>query len=81
MEQAAVNYRNTSFEHEEMDLREVTVDANSDDPEMEQKPASDCTQQNGSASKRRKGILDLLLRILLPKSITTTPPPDRKIYY
>ena len=81
MEQAAVNHRNMSFEHEEVDLREVTVDAISGDPEMEQNPESDCTQQNGSASKERKGISSLLLRFFFPKSITTTPPPDRKIYY
>ena len=81
MKQAAMNYRNMSVEHEEMDLLEAPVDANSGGPEMEQNSGSDCTQQNGSASKERKGILDLLLRFLFPKSITTTPPPDHKIYY
>ena len=81
MENAAMKHQNISVEYEEIGRFGDFVDENLVGPEMKQDSKSEYRQENESVPKGRNCILDLLLKIFLPKSITTTPPPNREIYY
>ncbi|EFK10411.1 conserved hypothetical protein [delta proteobacterium NaphS2] len=50
-------------------------------PESNKNSKTELAQEDGCAEKNRNWILGLLMKVFFPKSITTTPPPDRQIYY
>ena len=81
MENAAMKHQDISVEYEEMGRFGDFVAENLVGPEIKQDSNSEYQQENESVPKERNSILDLFLKIFLPKSITTTPPPDREIYY
>ena len=50
-------------------------------PNIEQVSKSECVPRVERVLKKLDGIANFLLKILLPKSLTSTPPPDRQIFY
>ena len=50
-------------------------------PNIEQVSKSECVPRNKRVLKKLDGILGFFLKILLPKSLISTPPPDRQIFY
>jgi len=73
-------------------INELTVDSQMDliptleegilvVPSIEQSSKSECVPKNERILKKLDGILGFFLKILLPKSLNSTPPPDRQIFY
>ena len=50
-------------------------------PIIEQVSKSECVPRVESVLKKLDSIANFLLKILLPKNLITTPPPDRQIFY
>ncbi|MCK5486887.1 MAG: hypothetical protein KAI86_11780 [Desulfobacterales bacterium] len=50
-------------------------------PSIEQVSKSECVPRVERVLKKLDGILGFFLKILLPKSLTSTPPPDRQVFY
>ena len=50
-------------------------------PSIEQISKSECVPRVERVLKKLDGILGFFLKILLPKNLITTPPPDRQIFY
>lgn len=50
-------------------------------PRSENISKSNCVPEREYIMKKLDSIVDGCLRILIPKSLRTTPPPDRHIYY
>jgi len=50
-------------------------------PNIEQVSKSECVPRVERTLKKLDGIANFLLKILLPKSLISTPPPDRQIFY
>ena len=50
-------------------------------PSIEQVSKSECVPRMERILKKLDGISNFFLKILLPKSLITTPPPDRQIFY
>ncbi len=50
-------------------------------PNIEQVSKSECISKCGGVLGKLDDILSSVLKILLPKSLITTPPPDRQIFY
>ena len=50
-------------------------------PSIEQVSKSECVPRVERVLKKLDSIANFLLKILLPKSLTSTPPPDRQIFY
>ena len=50
-------------------------------PSIEQVSKSECVPRVERVLKKLDGILGFFLKILLPKSLTSTPPSDRQIFY
>ena len=50
-------------------------------PRIEQSSKSECVPKNERVLKKLDGIANFFLKILLPKSLISTPPPDRQIFY
>ena len=48
---------------------------------IEQASKSECVPRVERVLKKLDSIANFLLNILLPKSLITTPPPDRQIFY
>ncbi len=48
---------------------------------IEQCSKSECVPGNKRVLKKLDGFLGFFLKILLPKSLISTPPPDRQIFY
>ena len=48
---------------------------------IEQASKSECVPRVERVLKKLDSIANFLLKILLPKSLTSTPPPDRQIFY
>jgi len=48
---------------------------------IKQSSKSECVPSNERVLKKLDGILGFFLKILLPKSLISTPPPDRQIFY
>ena len=50
-------------------------------PSIEQVSKSECVPRVERILKKLDSIANFFLKILLPKSLITTPPPDRQIFY
>ena len=50
-------------------------------PNIEQVSKSECVPRVERILKKLDGIATFILKISLPKSLTSTPPPDRQIFY
>ncbi len=50
-------------------------------PNIEQVSESECVPRVERVLKKLDGIANFLLKILLPKSLNSTPPPYRQIFY
>ena len=50
-------------------------------PYTEQVSKSECVPRVERVLKKLDSIANFLLKILLPKNLITTPPPDRQIFY
>jgi hypothetical protein len=50
-------------------------------PSIEQVSKSECVPRVERILKKLDSIANFFLEILLPKSLITTPPPDRQIFY
>ena len=50
-------------------------------PILEQVSKSECVPRVERVLKKLDSIANFLLKILLPKSLNSTPPPDRQIFY
>jgi hypothetical protein len=50
-------------------------------PGIEQVSKSECVPRMERILKKLDGISNFFLKILLPKSLLSTPPPDRQIFY
>jgi hypothetical protein len=50
-------------------------------PSIEQVSKSECVPRMERILKKLDGISNFFLKILLPKSLNSTPPPDRQIFY
>ncbi len=50
-------------------------------PGIEQVSKSECVPRVERIFKKLDGIANFFLKILLPKSLTSTPPPDRQVFY
>ena len=50
-------------------------------PSIEQISESECVPRVERVLKKLDSIANFLLKILLPKSLNSTPPPDRQIFY
>ncbi len=50
-------------------------------PNIEQVSKSECVPRVERVLKKLDSIANFLLKILLPKSLTSTPPPDRQTFY
>ena len=50
-------------------------------PSIEQVSKSECVPRVERVLKKLDSIANFLLKILLPKNLITTPPPDRQIFY
>ena len=50
-------------------------------PNNKQSSKSESVQSDERVLKGRGGVLGFFLKILLPNSITTTPPPYRQVFY
>ena len=50
-------------------------------PIIEQLSKSECVPRVERVLKKLDGILGFFLKILLPKSLNSTPPPGRQIFY
>ncbi len=50
-------------------------------PSIEQVSKSECVPRVERVLKKLDSIANFFLKILLPKSLTSTPPPDRQIFY
>ena len=50
-------------------------------PSIGQVSKSECVPRVERVLKKLDGIANFFLKILLPKSLITTPPPDRQIFY
>jgi hypothetical protein len=50
-------------------------------PGIEQVSKSECVPRVERVLKKLDGILGFPLKILLPKSLTSTPPPGRQVFY
>ena len=50
-------------------------------PIIEQVSKSECVPRAERVLKKLDSIANFLLKILLPKNLITTPPPDRQIFY
>ena len=50
-------------------------------PSIEQASKSECVPRREHILKKLDSMANFLLKILLPKSLTSTPPPDRQIFY
>ena len=50
-------------------------------PSIEQVSKSECVPRVERVLKKMDSIANFLLKILLPKSLTSTPPPDRQTFY
>ena len=50
-------------------------------PSIEQISKSECVPRVECVLKKLDSIANFLLKILLPKSLNSTPPPDRQIFY
>ncbi len=50
-------------------------------PIIEQVSKSECVPRVERTLKKLDGIANFLLKILLPKSLISIPPPDRQIFY
>ena len=50
-------------------------------PGIEQVSKSECVPRVERILKKLDSIANLFLKILLPKSLNSTPPPDRQIFY
>jgi hypothetical protein len=48
---------------------------------IEQVSKSECLPRNERVLKKLDSIANFFLKILLPKSLNSTPPPDRQIFY
>ncbi len=75
MKNGILNFTNALTEKQRTDLCPSFEDGNIFDPN------SEWGKSNERFMNERKGMSGFLLKILLPKSLCTTPPPDRKIYY
>ena len=50
-------------------------------PSIKQVSKSECVPRVERILKKLESIANLFLKILLPKSLISTPPPDRQIFY
>ena len=50
-------------------------------PSIEQVSKSECVPRVERVLNKLDGIANFFLKILLPKSLISTPPPDRQIFY
>ncbi len=50
-------------------------------PNIEQVSKSECVPRVERVLKKLDSIANFFLKILLPKNLTSTPPPDRQIFY
>ena len=50
-------------------------------PSIEQVSKSECVPRVERVLNKLDGVANFLLKILLPKSLNSTPPPDRQIFY
>ena len=50
-------------------------------PSIEQVSKSECVPRVECGLKKLDGIANFFLKLLLPKSLNSTPPPDRQIFY
>ncbi len=50
-------------------------------PSIEQVSKPECVPRVEQVLKKLDSIANFLLKILLPKNLITTPPPDRQIFY
>ena len=50
-------------------------------PNIEQVSKSECVPRVERVLKKLDSIANFFLKILLPKSLISTPPPDRQIFY
>ena len=50
-------------------------------PNIEQVSKSECVPRVERVLQKLDSIANFFLKILLPKSLTSTPPPDRQIFY
>ncbi len=75
-----MNRQGISAGYGKMDLLGSFKERNPAALKIKQNSKSKSKQRNEDVHKGN-GILNLFLKILLPKSITMTPPPNREIYY
>lgn len=64
-----------------MDLLPTLEEKFSFGPSIVKGSKSEYIPRNEHVLKKLDGILDFFLKILLPKSLNSTPPPDRQILY
>ena len=50
-------------------------------PNIEQVSKSECVPRVERVLKKLDGVANFFLKILLPKSLTSTPPPGRQVFY
>ena len=50
-------------------------------PNIEQVSKSECVPRVERVLKKLDSVANFFLKILLPKNLITTPPPDRQIFY
>ncbi len=50
-------------------------------PSIEQVSKSECVPKVERVLKKLDGLFGFFLKILVPKSLNSTPPPDRQIFY
>ena len=50
-------------------------------PSIDQASKSECVPRVERVLKKLDSIANFILKILLPKNLITTPPPDRQIFY
>ena len=81
MENSIMTCQSVLAQNKEMDLFTNVEDRNIVVPNTERIVKSECEESDERVLKERNGILSLFLKIFLPKSITTNPPPHREVYY
>jgi hypothetical protein len=81
MENSIMNCQSVLDGNKRMDIFPNVEDGNLVVSKTKRGAKSECAKSDEHNLRERNGILDFFLKILLPKNITTTPPPDRQIYY
>ena len=81
MEQSIMNNINELTVDSQMDLIPTLEEGISVVPRIVQVSKSECVPRVERILKKLDSIANLFLKILLPKSLNSTPPPDRQIFY